>query len=112
MFGVICFFSLLPKYVNGDKLKGVYAIYLSNIATPLTASLVAIIPPATGWDNHTIAPRAINDIPVLLLAQSIGLYHIAKFGCQWLPAWIKPKYVTYVVVLFIFVFSYHKIIFK
>jgi hypothetical protein len=112
MFGVICFFSILPRYIKGDKLNGIYATYLSNLIVPLTASLVASMPPATGWDKYTFAYRAINDIPVLLLAQSIGLYHITKFGCQWLPAWIKPKYVTYLVVLFIFVFSYHKIIFK
>jgi hypothetical protein len=111
VFGLLCFFSILPKYIKGTDLKGIYALYLSPVLIQSTASFVAQIPPATyAWLAWTGPQRSGSHLFVLALAQCIGLYHIAQFVCRWMPAWFKPKYLIYCTVLFIYIFSYHKLL--
>lgn len=111
VFGVVCFFSIFPKYIKGEYLKGFYATYLSSLIITLIAAFLAYIPPLKyPWLEWSGPTRTIGDVPVLVLAQSIGLYHSAEFVCRWLPTWLEPKYPTYLVVLFIFIFSYHRLL--
>ena len=111
-FGVICFFSLLFRYLQSDDLKGIYAIYFSAICVQVIASFIAQIPPATySWLAWTGPQRPGGVLPALVLAQSIGLYHFAKIGSRWIGGeWVTPRPLYYGVVLFIFLFSYHHIL--
>jgi len=113
ILGVICFFSMLLNHIQRDDLPGVYALYSSSIITPLIASLAAYIPPVARYAGAYTAPDRVSNYYVLfILAQSVGISYLAQRLCSWLPDWIKPKYVTSLVVLFIFVFSYHRMLFK
>ena len=110
-FGVICFFSLIPKYIKGKERKGIYAIYLAPIIIPALATLAANIPPLHRYyDIYLSAQRTADYYPVLILAQSIGIYHISKSLCKWLPNLIKPQYLAYPVGFLLFIYSYHNIL--
>ncbi len=113
VFGLLCFFSIVPKYIRGDHLKGIYALYLAvTIIIPLIAAFIVQIPPADEFAflDWTSSKRAVGYLLVFPLAQSIGLYHFAELGRRWMPTWLKPKYLTYFIVLFIFIFSYHRLL--
>ncbi len=111
LFGVICAFSLLPAYLNKEHLAGISALYFSSVLLQATASFIAQIPPATyAWVGWTGPQRSGSHLLILVLAQCLGLFHLAHWGQRWLPAWLKPRYPTYVVVLFICIFSFHKLL--
>jgi hypothetical protein len=98
----------LPKYLKNCDLKGVYAMYSSGIILPLIGSFAAYVPPESPHAYaYTLFDRAAGPYTLLVLAQCIGMYHVAKLLCHWLPAKIKPEYVTYAIVLVIVMFSFY-----
>jgi hypothetical protein len=112
VFGLICMSTILPKYIKDDHLMGLSALYLSaTIIIPLVVSFVVQMPPAEyAFLDWTSSKRAVGYLLVFPLAQSLGLCYFPELGRRWMPGWLKPEYLTYSIVLFIFVFSYHRLL--
>ncbi len=83
MLGVFSFFVLLPKYVSKEHREGLYVCYIANFGLSFVTSLAAAIPPLMKYHSIFLSEaRTNNAYPVLILAQSIGIYHITKVCCD------------------------------
>lgn len=112
VLGVICFFSLLVRAIPRHERQGVYAIYSACLIVPFIAALAAYIPPVAQYAPAYTAPDRVSNYYILfILAQSMGITYIAKQMCRWLPEWIRPEYLIFLMVSCIFAFSYYRILF-
>jgi len=111
LLGVFSLFVLLPKYVSKEHQKGLYACYISNLGVSLLGSLVAAVPPLMKYHWIFLTPgRTNNAYPVLVLAQSIGIYHITKFCCDKFKIGKRESLVVTVAVC-IYLLSFVKMLF-
>lgn len=111
MLGVFSFFVLLPKYVSKEHRKGLYACYISNLGLSFVTSLAATIPPLMRYHYIFISEaRTNNAYPVLILAQSIGIYHITKVCCDKLKIGKEGTIVVGIAVC-IYMLSFVKMLF-
>lgn len=111
MLGVFSFFVLLPKYVSQEHRKGLYACYISNLGLSFVISLAAAIPPLMRYHYIFISEaRTNNAYPVLILAQSIGIYHITKVCCDKLRIGKKETIVVAIAVC-IYMLSFVRMLF-
>jgi hypothetical protein len=112
LFGVFSLFVLLPRYVSKEHKEGLYACYISNLSIGLLSSLAAAIPPIMKYQYVFLTPaRTNNAYPVLILAQSIGIYHIARFSCDRLKIGKKNESVVVGIAVCIYLLSFVKLLF-
>jgi hypothetical protein len=105
-FGVVACFVFVPLFLTKKQYGGVYAIFLATLAIPLLAMLAASIPPHWKYRNiYTHMSRTTDYLTILALAQSLGLYWIAKFCSRWLPRAVKAPYLVYGAASFFYVKS-------
>jgi hypothetical protein len=112
MLGVFSFFVFMPRYVGKEQREGLYVCYISNLGISFLSSLAATIPPLMRY--HTIflsIGRTNNAYPVLILAQSIGIYHIMKICCEKLEIGNRTEMVVVAVAVFIYILSFVKMLF-
>jgi len=111
MLGVFSFFVFLPRYVSKEHRKGLYACYISNFSLSFVTSLAAAIPPLMKYHYIFISEaRTNNAYPILILAQSIGIYHITKFCCDKFKIGKKETIVVTIAVC-IYMLSFVKMLF-
>ncbi len=111
MLGVFSFFVLLPKYVSKEHRQGLYACYISNLGLSFVTSLAAAIPPLMRYHYIFISEARTNyAYPVLILAQSIGIYHITKVCCDKLKIGKEGTVVVGIAVC-IYMLSFVKMLF-
>ncbi len=102
-FSVIFIFIFIPRYVEPKDQRGIWALYLAVLLIPTLAMLAAVIPPEGKYTNiYTHQTRAGDFFPVLILAQSIAIYHFSKFCQLRMPEWINTRYLAYIVFQFWF----------
>ncbi|MHC4104715.1 MAG: hypothetical protein ACYSR9_07245, partial [Planctomycetota bacterium] len=112
LLGVFSFFVLLSKYVSKEHKEGLYACYISNLGIALMSSLAAAIPPLMKYHWIFLTPgRTNNAYPVLVLAQSIGIYHITKLCCDKFKVATRTQTVVIVIAAIIYVLSFVKLLF-
>jgi hypothetical protein len=105
-------FVLLPKYVSREHKEGLYACYISNLSIGLLSSLAAGIAPLMKYHWIFLAPsRTNNAYPVLILAQSVGIYHIARFCCDRFKVAARTQTVVVVIAVVIYMLSFVKLLF-
>ena len=111
LLGVFSLFVLLPKYVSKEHKEGLYACYISNLSIALLSSLAAAIPPLMKYHWIFLTPsRTNNAYAVLILAQSIGIYHITKVCCDKLKIGKEGTVVVGIAVC-IYMLSFVKMLF-
>ncbi len=112
LVGVSSLFVLLPRYLSKEHKEGIYACYVSNLSIGLLTSLAAAITPLMKYHWIFLAPsRTNNAYPVLILAQSIGIYHITKFCCDKFKMPTRTQAVVIVVAVVIYMLSFVKLLF-
>lgn len=112
LLGVFSFFVLLHKYVSKEYQKGLYACYISNLSIALLSSLAAAIPPLMKYHWILLTPsRTNNAYPVLILAQSIAIFHIVKFCCNKFRIEAKTKFIVVAIAVCIYILSFVKLLF-
>jgi hypothetical protein len=112
LVGVFSFFVLLPRYLGKEHKEGIYACYISNFGIGLLSSLAAAIAPLMKYHWIFLAPsRTNNAYPVLILAQSIGIYHVTKFCCDKLKIATRTQAVVVAVAVVIYMLSFVKLLF-
>lgn len=112
LLGVFSFFVFLHKYVRKENRKGLYACYISNLSISLLSSLAAAIPPLMKYHWMFLAPsRTNNAYPVLILAQSIGIYHITKFCCDKFKIGAKTEIIVVAIAVCIYILSFVELLF-
>ncbi|MDM8554103.1 hypothetical protein QUF75_05175 [Desulfococcaceae bacterium HSG7] len=108
-FSVIFIFIFIPRYVEPKKQKGIWALYLAVLLIPTLAMLAAVIPPKGKYISiYTHQTRTGDFFPVLLLAQSIAIYHFSKFCQLRMPEWINTRYLAYSIGSVIYLLSYYE----
>jgi len=106
-FGIISLFVFIPKHINAEKLRGIYALFLATILIPTLAMLAGSIPPLGKYYNIYLHESRTSDyLSVLILAQAIGIYHISKNCYHWFPHWINEKHLSYSAGFSFFLLSY------
>jgi len=112
LLGVFSFFVFLPKYMSKENREGLYACYISNLGIAFISSLAAAVPPLMKYHWMFLAPsRTNNAYPILILAQSIGIYHITKFCCDKLKIGTKTEFIVVTVAVCIYILSFAKLLF-
>ena len=112
LVGVFSLFVLLPRYLSKEHKEGIYACYISNLGIGLLGSLAAAIAPLMKYHWIFLAPsRTNNAYPVLILAQSIGIYHITKFCCDKFKIAARTQAVVIVIAVVIYMLSFVKLLF-
>lgn len=112
LLGVFSFFVLLPKYVNNGHKVGLYACYISNLSVSLLSSLAAAVPPLMKYHWVFLTPFRTNSAyPVLILAQSIGIYHISRSCCDKLKIGEKNDAIVVTIAVCIYMLSFVKLLF-
>jgi len=112
LLGVFSFFVLLPRYVNKEYREGLYACYISNLGIALMSSLAAAIGPLMKYHWIFLTPgRTNNAYPVLVLAQSIGIYHITKLCCDKFGIEKRVQIIVVIVAACIYMLSFVKLLF-
>jgi hypothetical protein len=112
LVGVFSLFVLLPKYLSKEHKEGVYACYISNLSIGLLSSLAAAVGPLMKYHWIFMAPsRTNNAYPILILAQSIGIYHITKFCCDKFKIEKKENAIVVGVAICIYLLSFVKLLF-
>lgn len=112
LVGVFSLFVLLPRYLSKEHKEGIYACYVSNLSIGLLSSLAAAITPLMKYHWIFLAPsRTNNAYPVLILAQSVGIYHITKFCCDKLEIEKKVQIIVVIVAACIYILSFVKLLF-
>lgn len=112
LVGVFSLFVLLPRYLSKEHKEGVYACYVSNLSIGLLSSLAAAITPLMKYHWIFMAPsRTNNAYPVLILAQSIGIYHITKFCCDKFGIEKRVQIIVVIVAACIYLLSFVKLLF-
>ncbi|UCF42774.1 MAG: hypothetical protein JSV99_09310 [Planctomycetota bacterium] len=110
--GVFSLFVLLPRYLSKEHKEGIYACYISNLSIGLLSSLAAAIAPLMKYHWIFLAPsRTNNAYPVLILAQSVGIYHITKFCCDKFKIATRTQAVVVVVAVVIYMLSFVRLLF-
>jgi len=111
MLGVFSFFVFLPRYVGKEHREGLYVCYISNLSLSFMTSLAAAVPPLMEYHYVFISEaRTNNAYPVMILAQSIGIYHITKVCCDKLKIGKRETLVVTVAVC-IYLLSFVKVLF-
>lgn len=112
LLGVFSFFVFVPRYVSKEHQKGLYACYIANLSIAFISSLAAAIPPLMKHHWIFLAPsRTSNAYLVLVLAQSIGIYHITKFCCDKLKISEKAETIVVTITVCIYMLSFVKLLF-
>jgi hypothetical protein len=112
LLGVISFFVFLHKYVRKENREGLYACYISNLSIAFIGSLAAAVPPLMKYHWIFLAPsRTNNAYPVLILAQSIAIYHITKLCCDKLKIGAKTDVIVVIIAVCIYILSFVKLLF-
>jgi hypothetical protein len=112
LLGVFSFFVFLHKYVRKENREGLYACYISNLSIALLSSLAAAIPPLMKYHWIFLTPsRTNNAYPVLILAQSIAIFHIVKFCCNKFRIEAKTKFIVVAIAVCIYILSFVKLLF-
>jgi len=112
LLGVFSFFVFVPRYVSKEHQKGLYACYIANLSIAFISSLAAAIPPLMKYHWIFLAPsRTSNAYLVLVLAQSIGIYHITKFCCHKLRIGGKTEFIVVTIAVCIYMLSFVKLLF-
>jgi hypothetical protein len=112
LLGVISFFVFLHKYVRKENREGLYACYISNLSIAFISSLAAAVPPLMKYHWIFLAPsRTNNAYPVLILAQSIAIYHITKFCCDKLKIGAKTDVIVVIIAVCIYILSFVELLF-
>jgi hypothetical protein len=112
LLGVFSFFVFLHKYVRKENREGLYACYISNLSIAFISSLAAAVPPLMKYHWIFLAPsRTNNAYPVLILAQSIAIFHIVKFCCNKFRIEAKTKFIVVAVAVCIYILSFVELLF-
>jgi hypothetical protein len=112
LLGVFSFFVFLHKYVRKENREGLYACYISNLSIAFIGSLAAAVPPLMKYHWIFLAPsRTNNAYPVLILAQSIAIFHIVKFCCNKFRIEAKTKFIVVAIAVCIYILSFVELLF-
>ena len=112
LFGVVSLFVFLPRYLNKDQKKGIYACYIANLGIALLSSLAAAIGPVMRYGWIFLAPSRTNHAYlVLILAQSVGIYHITKFFCGKFKIERATEIIAVAIAVCIYMLSFVKLLF-
>ncbi len=111
LLGVISCFFFLPRYLGKEQKRGIYACYIAAVSLTLIAALAAAIPGFVGNHYVFITPeRSNNAFPVLILAQSVGIFHIIKIFCDKIQIFNRDIIVIAIAVC-IYLLSFLKLLF-